>query len=71
MRKVHRRVFFCLAALALWACGGERARQSQPAAEGAQPMSQGASSVEISADFPFESHYIEVHGSKLHYVDEG
>ncbi len=26
---------------------------------------------EISADFPFESNYIEVHGSKIHYVDEG
>ena len=25
----------------------------------------------ISADFPFESKYIEVHGSKIHYVDEG
>jgi haloalkane dehalogenase len=25
----------------------------------------------ISADFPYKSHYIEVHGSKLHYVDEG
>lgn len=26
---------------------------------------------EISAAFPFESRYVEVHGSKLHYVDEG
>ena len=26
---------------------------------------------EISADFPFESHYVEVLGSKMHYVDEG
>jgi len=25
----------------------------------------------ISADFPFESKYIEVHGSKMHYIDEG
>ena len=25
----------------------------------------------ISADFPYRSHYIEVHGSQLHYVDEG
>ena len=25
----------------------------------------------ISTDFPFASHYIEVHGSKLHYIDEG
>ena len=26
---------------------------------------------EISADFPFESHYVEVLGSKMHYVDVG
>lgn len=26
---------------------------------------------DISADFPYESNYIEVHGSKMHYVDEG
>lgn len=26
---------------------------------------------EISADFPFESKYIEVNGSKIHYIDEG
>lgn len=25
----------------------------------------------ISADFPFESKYLDVHGSKMHYVDEG
>lgn len=25
----------------------------------------------ISADFPFESQYIDVHGSRLHYIDEG
>ena len=25
----------------------------------------------ISPDFPFESKYIEVHGSKMHYIDEG
>lgn len=30
-----------------------------------------AATQEISADYPFESHYIEVHGSKMHYVDEG
>ena len=28
-------------------------------------------SQEISAAFPFESHYVEVNGSKIHYVDEG
>ncbi len=25
----------------------------------------------ISADFPYESHYVEVLGSRMHYVDEG
>ncbi len=25
----------------------------------------------ISTDFPFESKYLEVHGSKMHYIDEG
>ncbi|MEM7371725.1 MAG: haloalkane dehalogenase [Bacteroidota bacterium] len=25
----------------------------------------------ISADFPFESHYLTVHGSRIHYIDEG
>ena len=28
-------------------------------------------SKEISADFPFESHYVEVLGSRMHYADEG
>lgn len=26
---------------------------------------------EISANFPFESKYVEIHGSKMHYIDEG
>ena len=26
---------------------------------------------EISAEFPFESKYTTVHGSRMHYVDEG
>jgi haloalkane dehalogenase len=26
---------------------------------------------EISAAFPFESHYVEVEGPKIHYADEG
>ena len=30
-----------------------------------------ATKQEISADFPYKSHYTEVHGSKLHYIDEG
>ena len=30
-----------------------------------------ATSQEISADFPFKSNYVDVHGSKMHYIDEG
>ena len=26
---------------------------------------------EISAEFPFESKFVDVHGSKMHYIDEG
>jgi haloalkane dehalogenase len=26
---------------------------------------------QISAEFPFKSNYVEIHGSKIHYVDEG
>jgi len=25
----------------------------------------------ISSDFPYESHYVDVHGSKMHYVEQG
>lgn len=25
----------------------------------------------VSADFPYESHYIDVYGSKMHYIEEG
>lgn len=39
-------------------------------------LAQEASPVEpvgpiISAEFPFESHYLEVMGSRMHYIDEG
>ena len=34
-------------------------------------MEDGMFSSEISAEFPFESHYVEVLGSKMHYIDEG
>ena len=30
-----------------------------------------ATKQDISAEFPFKSEFIEVHGSKIHYVDEG
>ena len=26
---------------------------------------------QISAEFPFKSNYVEIHGSKIHYVDDG
>lgn len=34
-------------------------------------MDATATAQTISADFPFESHYVEVLGSKIHYIDEG
>ena len=40
-----------------------------PLATSAQQPASGASA--ISADFPYESHYVEVLGSRMHYVDEG
>jgi len=33
-------------------------------------LEQKETSLEISADFPFESKYVEVLGSKMHYIDE-
>ncbi len=30
-----------------------------------------SSEKEISAEFPFESKYVTVHGSRMHYIDEG
>lgn len=30
-----------------------------------------SSNEKISAEFPFESRYVTVHGSKMHYIDEG
>jgi len=35
------------------------------------PVSAQQASPAISADFPFESHFVEVLGSRMHYVDEG
>lgn len=26
---------------------------------------------QISTEFPFRSNFVEVHGSKIHYIDEG
>lgn len=34
-------------------------------------VAQTPAPTEISADFPFESRYVEVLGSKMHYIDEG
>ncbi len=51
--------------LAALACGPS----SPPSSEGAStPMELDD---EVSADFPFESHTIDVLGSTMHYVDEG
>ena len=25
----------------------------------------------ISADFPYAPHYVDVHGSRIHYIEEG
>ena len=40
-----------------------------PLAVSAQQAASDASA--ISADFPYESRYVEVLGSRMHYVDEG
>ena len=34
-------------------------------------MEEKMASKSISPDFPFESKYLDVHGSKMHYIDEG
>ena len=36
-------------------------------------LAPGADDIEpnISSDFPYESHFVEVNGSRMHYVDEG
>jgi len=34
-------------------------------------MEQKETSLEISAEFPFESKYVEILGSQMHYIDEG
>ena len=44
------------------------AQEAEVAEKGPPTDSQGR---EISPDFPFESHYVEVNGSKIHYIDEG
>ena len=36
----------------------------------AQPPAQPPEAI-ISADFPYESRYVEVLGSTMHYIDEG
>ena len=42
--------------------------QQQPPA---RPVTQMAAAAAPSPDYPFEPHYVEVHGSRMHYVDEG
>ena len=63
-------VFMCCAGLSLAAFADE---VEKPAAQEMEepagpPMDEGKV---ISADFPFESHFVEVNGSKIHYIDEG
>jgi haloalkane dehalogenase len=38
---------------------------------GAAAQVGGAAAAEISPEFPLASHYIEVLGSWMHYIDEG
>ena len=45
---------------------GAATPSQSPAAE-----TQPAQEADISPDYTFEDHYVEVHGSKMHYVDEG
>ena len=42
-----------------------------PALSSAQSGSERINGETISADFPFESRYVDVFGSRIHYVDEG
>ncbi|WP_299491766.1 haloalkane dehalogenase [uncultured Shewanella sp.] len=37
----------------------------------APPQNQEEKIASINADFPFDSHYINIKGSKMHYIDEG
>ncbi len=43
----------------------------QQPAQGRPPQLQYFAEPDISADYPFQAHYLEVHGSKMHYIDEG
>jgi len=55
------------------------ARRPAPAAPGRSPRSQGpppapppfATEADISADFPYAPHYVQVLGSRMHYVEAG
>jgi haloalkane dehalogenase len=65
---------FWLSALMLLGCGdaGESApgRNEDNQTESVMPTPDAGSS-QISAEFPFESRFVEVEGSRLHYIDEG
>ncbi len=45
--------------------------QTFPNAQDRPPASLGASALPISADFPFESRYLDVLGARMHYIEEG
>ena len=58
-----------LQSLMAWAALSALAISPASAQEGGAPTKP--ASLEISAEFPFESHYVEVMGSSMHYIDEG
>ena len=69
--------FFTISTLGLDACGSNTAKQKQiDAQKKASSVTVPASSyklppVKISTTFPYQSKYIKVNGSRMHYVDEG
>ena len=68
MKTVAKGLFYILLILAVGSAGfGFYLTQTgvDPVVKADRQMS------EIWADFPFESHYVSVNGSRMHYVDEG
>jgi haloalkane dehalogenase len=69
---------FCLPLLVLLACGeaGEPAPSGSGTDQGTDStetaiMTPETGTAEISSEFPFESRFLEVNGSRMHYIDEG
>ncbi len=74
--------FALTAAVTIGCRGGEETQPSTVSSSGQSSSGTGAAGEEsttstsdepeaISADFPFESHYVDVLGSRMHYIDEG